>query len=509
MKSPNPCGIHVQPRDPRFNRQEFIDHCIKAQYTTVSVLDDFQLAMDLTDALPNAYIVHRIYEKLEPGPRKVGPWANAPETNDPALIKTDAINYLESRRSEWADSDPRAKKVYLNISCDGGGSRSQNEWYEEMMNYSIALDICLVIGNWGSGRLQEGQGADPNWWLTDGAELLRTMAKYKDTGLFILGLHEYTTFYAWAVSDGLAPERVNGWKFENAPALVDFTKPQWHIGRMYGMVKACQSLSIECPKVIITEGLLDDMQDISKRMPVKLQAGAKSVRGWWTLEPQFREWYPTIDPGEVYARMGTWAWEAVYAPMGCVVGTTGFTWNDASGSDYESFRIDNSGAYRKYMENYAVPVSTPPSYPYDPKWTLTSRKEIGGPSGVNLRIGPSVIYSSKGVLDQGTLLVIYEESKTVDGWVAVSRLTNGDFGWVNIMSANLITPPDSSPVIITEPISQPVSTPIPVVVTPSWKDKFTDIEMKIINAAVVYSQDAYPDPGSNLKLIISKLVKLL
>ncbi len=494
----NPCGLHVESRDNRFDRRVFFDHIILANYSTLAFMDDFQLAMDSQGVLPNAVISHRVYEKDNPGPPLIGSWAGAPQTNDHEAIKVSAMAYINSREAEWANPNPLAKQIYLNVNCEPTFTRSQCEWYVEMMHYCAPKGIRLLLGNFGSGRVKSGQGDDPNEWLTDGAELLQTFYKYQHTGLFLLGLHEYTTFYAWAVSNGQAPERPDGYKFENAPNPVDFTKPQWHIGRLYGVVTACQKLNppIDPPNIVISEALLDDMQDISKRMTVSLKKGLKSPNGWWTLEPQFRQWYPNRDPGEVYAGMSQWTWEAVYAPLGCVIGINNFTWNDASSKDWENFRVDNSIPYRKSMEAYR-PMSVLPVYVKDPTWSHRPQL-IGGPSGINLREQPNRASKSFGVLPAGTQVEYFPASKTVDGWVYIEKGSDANGGWISFSDANLIDLPLPPP-IVTQP---------PPAILVDWRTKFTDVQLKIINAAVAYSKDSYPDPGSHLKLIIATFVEI-
>lgn len=440
MPPMNPCGLHIQAQAPNVDRSKLIAHLRAANYGTVTILDDYKLAMELTDILPGAVIVHRAFEEPEPGP---------PRGASADVIKKHAVDYFQSKKAkEWGANDPRAKKVILNVNCECDWSRERCDWYAYMIEEAARFDIGLVVGNWAAGVIKSGMGSDPNAWLTDAELLLRTIAKYRDRNKYFIGLHEYSTFYVWAVMNGLAPERKDGWKFENAPKQIDWNQPQWHIGRCIGLVRACEKFGIAKAPILITECSLDDMQDISKRMPVKLAPGYSAPRGWRSLVPQWAEWYPGRDPGEIYADMNIWVWEKVYKPLGCVVGSHAYCYGDASGDKHlwKSFLVEDSPGYLQRMEKYArelaaqaAPLPKPAAAGSGESVTLTG----GGAS--NMRSGPGTDYPVIDSLPESTTITWYPAIKTKAGdynWIYIE--TAGRFGWIAERPGVTFTPAGSN-----------------------------------------------------------------
>lgn len=342
----NPIGLHIQAQDGRVDRTKLYTHVNTAQYTTTTVLDNFDVAAQIAHDLPECIVLLRYFKEEEWNPDK--------ET---------AVEHFHRRRSEWqAIIDAGLQDhVFLTIDCESQMTQVRCDGYADMIEEAVKVGVGLAVGGNSSGSVLSGWG-EPNGWYAIGRRLLITLAKYKHLKRYFLRHHHYTTYYMWAVSNGLAPSHENA-RWEKRPAKIDWSLPQWHIGRdCYGVMKTCDALGIAYPWTIIDEAGLDDMSDIQGRIPVKLD-GSDKAGGWHTLETQLHEWYG-IEPGEAYANMLIWAWETVYKPLGFVIGMHVFTYGDASPVEirrFEKFRVDNAPAYLRRMETYSQAEAPAPA----------------------------------------------------------------------------------------------------------------------------------------------------
>lgn len=361
----NPIGLHIQAQGKGFDRNATLAHVKKAQYLTCTVLDDLQLAIDLD--IP--YAVFRA-------------WAFEPNPGDnPKNAAKQAIAQIAT----WAATHHGGHNVLYNVNCEKTWSKSRNEMYSEMIELSADAAangipfVGLCVGNYGSGTVKSGQGDDPNWWASpDGELLLRTLAKHRDVKMpngsyaFVLGVHEYTGIHPWIASNG-AEKRLNP-QWEHRPRSIDWNKAQWHLGRAaQGIIEACEKYGIKPPRMLITECLIDDMDDVAYTFGNRDQNSTgldtiygygKKARGWRSLVPQWKKWYPgkDVENGGLYADMLKWTWETIYKPLGFVIGMHTYTW--ASTGDWESFRVDNAPGYISAMESYVQ--TTPPPQPEPP-----------------------------------------------------------------------------------------------------------------------------------------------
>lgn len=303
---PNPCGLHIQAAGQRFNRDALIQHVRAADYVTCTVLDDLQLAIDLN--IP--YAVFRAYS-FEPMPA---------DQSDGAA--RDAARKAMEQIRGWVQTHNNNRNVLFMVNCEQGWSPARNMMYTYMIEDSAndpGGPIGLCVGNYASGAIKAGQGGEPNHWHDQAEPLLRTLAKYKDKRLpngshaFVLGDHYYTGIFPWISVNGGEKNRQPRW--EDRPLSIDWAKPQWHLGRgVQGIMKACAEWGIEPPPMLITESLIDDMDDVaytfgdrnSRNTGLKLAPGYEKARGWRSLVPQWGEWYANRDAGEVLADMTIW-----------------------------------------------------------------------------------------------------------------------------------------------------------------------------------------------------------
>lgn len=334
----NPIGLFIQGQDPNLNRARLFQHLAQANYTTISVMDNLGLAKDIKSVLPRCVVIHR-HSDWEPAPG--------------AQSFQDLRNLLLSYRDSG---------IVLMVNCEQGFSPERCEMWSTMILIAATFGVHLCVGNMASGTVKCGQGGDPNEWTsTQARHLLATLI---DNPGNLLGVHEYTSFFTWLVANG-------GWGEPSVmPVHVDWTKPQWHLGRnLQGIMAACRQLSLpfERLRLVITEGFLDNMNDVASHYPGISSDGWASLVPWWRTTA-----FPDRDPELTLVANHVWAWEKVYAPLGeVVVGAHVFCYGNASGDPrWNRFRVDWAATYLAAMEAYQPdlggtplpgPVDQPPS----------------------------------------------------------------------------------------------------------------------------------------------------
>lgn len=326
----NPIGYLIQAQNLP-DKTALLDHLQQIKPATVSVLDDYALCVQIQNLLPACVVVYRDYN-FEP----------LPSYSEATFLS--CLARLSDRR------------IVLMVNCEQGFDSDRVDMWVRMMATASKRGYRLCVGNVSSGSVKCGQGNDPNEWFTIGEPLLRAFKEYPE---HYLGFHEYTLPFAWSVSNGTYGDP------QHPPNVLDWTKPQWHIGRnVQGITTACAALKIAPPKCIVTECLFDTMNDVVTHFGMKAD-------GWKTLQAKWTEWYPLKPSGDVLADQHQWAWEKAYAPCGFVVGMHVYTWNSAS-DRWHNYRVDDNPEYLKRMVAYhpAPPIPAPlppPPLPIPPK----------------------------------------------------------------------------------------------------------------------------------------------
>jgi hypothetical protein len=405
---PNPIGLHIQGQDPNLDRAKLIEHCRNSDYTTVTVMDNFDLAIQIKDALPNCVVVHRASD-FEPAPG------------------SDPVNALRRHLGSLRQD----KRIVIMVNCEQGLSQERMNMYADMIPVANGMGWFLCVGNPSSGSVKSGQGSDPNDWLL-AKRLFEVMAAFPGN---FLGIHEYTGFFAWAVSNG----RFN--LPNEKPVHLEWNKDQWHIGRnIQGIRAALKAYGIpdSAIKIVVTEGVIDQMNDIQAMYP-----GVKSD-GWQLLIGKWAEWFPGKHAQDVLADMHIWTWEEAYLPSGMVIGIHVYCYGDASGRGrWGTYRVDG-GTYMKRMEGYRSPgyISDPIVVPEitelvnplasdSPLWLIGTVTPIG--DYANLRFAPSSENNRPfGRLEDGQMC-LYAHNPAWGSWAQVKYEINGEFihAWVS------------------------------------------------------------------------------
>lgn len=355
---PNPIGLFIQAQGVG-DKAALIEHCRKADYATVSVMDDFELCRQIKNALPDCVVVYR----------------------DSTFKPLPSLNYDQMFRKFISGIQSQDKRIVLMVNCEDGFSADHCAMWTWMMQNADGWKLC--VGNPSSGSVKSGQGDDPNDWLNAGKGLLRALNDHPGN---VVGFHEYTLPFAWAVSNGEYGSPYY------APNELDWSKPQWHIGRnVQGIQAACKALGIKPPQCIVTEGLIDTMNDVVAHFGLKAD-------GYRQLENQWMQWYGK-DSGDVLADMHIWAWEKVYAPCKFVIGTHTFCYSDTAAQLWTNYRVDNNPRYLARMESYRpnapAPIEPPkPTFKFYPAdfdtraVNVTITPALG--LGANVRTEPSL-----------------------------------------------------------------------------------------------------------------------
>lgn len=348
----------------------FITHAVAANLKTAGIMDNFGLAVRLKNALPDCIVVHRD-SNFEPSPG-----AHAVQS----LL--DLLDGIESKD----------KRIVIAVNCEYGWDADRVNMWCDMIEAAAKVGWNLCVGNTSCGSIKCGQGNDKNDWLTTGARLLKVLM---DNPGNYFGAHNYTGPFLWLVANG-------GWGDPKSPPdKIDWTKPQWHLGReVQGIIAACKALGyeklLERQFIIITEGLFDQMNDTALN-PDNPYHTILSNRWRWLVN-KWAEWYPGKDAQDVLADQSIWAWEKIYAVSGIVVGIHMFTWLDAGGQ-WQEDRIDNAPIYLKRMEHYRS-VAAPPPAVIPPAPAPVTPPPDDATERINLQIKLVQIQKARVVLNQ-------------------------------------------------------------------------------------------------------------
>lgn len=390
----NPIGVVALPQGLGFNRDSFLRHVRESNMKCAVVLDDLPLCAELGIPLP----IYRSYT-FEPNPVK-----------NPKEAARNAVNHITST--------PRFSEVLWQINNEPDVTQERFDMYAEMIRIiaTEALPIRCVFGNFASGSVKCGQGGDSNEWLTKGESFLDILSRNPQ---HFIGVHEYTSYYPWYVSDGGKYMAHTTWK--NRPSHLDWSLPQWHLGRnSQGIKSACDALFLLPPKVIVTEALIDRMNDVVREPNLN---GYKTYLSRWAVQ------FPEYSLGELYSEFLIWAWETVYAKAPVPVeAVTTFCYGNTG--NWGNYNVADDAAYLKGMEEYRyAPPDAPPTPP-----DLSNPKEmqINLPGAfVNLRSDPSVL-SEVLLTVPNKATVTYFPNSLKTGWVAL-RYDN-ILGWVSLQN---------------------------------------------------------------------------
>lgn len=406
----NPIGVVALPQGRGFNRDSFLRHVRESNMKCAVVLDDLQLCKDLHIPYP----IYRSYT-FEPNP------GNSPET---ALASAkNAVNFIASQ--------PGYSEVIWHINNEPDVTNLRFNMYAFMMEEigDRKLPIRCVFGNFASGSVRCGQGTDENEWITKAEMFLFSLETYTQ---HFIGVHEYTSYYPWYVSDGGKYMSNTTWK--NRPTKLDWSLPQWHLGRnSQGIAEACAHHGVKLPRMLVTEALIDRMNDVVRERELN---GYKTYRDRWAVQ------FPEYSLGELYSEFLIWAWETIYVQSPVPVEAVA-TFCYGNTGNWDNYDVAPDPAYLRGMEEYRY---APPEAPVpQPAPDISNPKEmrIRMPSDfVNLRRNADVLSDVLLTIPKDSQVTLFPNS-TRNGWIGL-RYDNL-MGWVSLQAGKVFFEAVTSP----------------------------------------------------------------
>lgn len=337
----NPCGLFIQGQGMGDGEMAgMVEHIFRANYSTVSVFNNFGLCSRIKDRVPDCDVVYRSTGG-EPSP------------------SGDNKKWM----SDYIRNTPPDKRIRLMVNCENGFTPDRVKMNIDFIDVANNEGWKLCVANTGSGTVKSGQlrgdgSHEINEWLTIGAPLLKKLAENPEQGL---GWHNYTSVFAWIVSNGTYMFQ----KHDKKP-VIDWKLAQWHMGRdLQGINAACDELKIITPLQFGTEWWVDQMNDIQLNVDNPYHQ-YKSNR-WRNLIDPWRTLYPGQDAEDILADHSYWLWDNIFGKYGRgrVVGmhfftalSTALSQNEWAGDD-----VANAPKFLARQEAYHPAVSPPIDLP--------------------------------------------------------------------------------------------------------------------------------------------------
>lgn len=334
----NPAGLFAQAQgmgDGEMNT--FVEHCFRANYSTVSIMDNLGLCSRVKNRVPDCDVVFRA-SGFEP----------APSGDNKKALNT------------WFQTIPD-RRIRLMVNCENGFTADRVKMAMDHITAAEDDGRKLLVLNTGSGTVKGGQlrgdgTHEPNEWLTIGAPLLQFLSTRPTQAI---GVHNYTSVFAWIVSNG-----TYAFGDPHKSPVIDWKLAQWHIGRdLQGIVEACKVLKVNLPSLIVSECWVDQMNDIQEN-PSNPYHMFKSNR-WRNLIEPWKQIYPGLNAENILADQFYWTWENVFSVYGNVIGMHFFTYLSTalSQGEWKDDDVANAPQFLKRQEAYHPSVVQSPSQP--------------------------------------------------------------------------------------------------------------------------------------------------
>lgn len=384
-----------------------IEHARRLNSTVHVVMDDFGLAQRMAAELPDAMIIHRVWN----------PFRHPNDTDDWTRHTPDEY----ARVITSYNPDPT---IYCYVLNEPGGSvRQLVDWliaFMDLTGRDGRYPQRCVIGNLAIGKNLNitpdmRDIADRDAWL----DLTRAFVRHANW--HVLGIHEYTTGVFPAALMAGWPDNLfdfdalrdrDAWptRFQLTRNADGTLPPYWHIGRFVWWYIVGTEAGLPFPEFAITEMWLDDMTDVRQRVLEPLEArygasGYDKMRGPWTYEDYAAAVWPNV-PYTTVLRWQLEAWQSIYASVSECIGGTIFSWTNAADWKGSGFgfaaswphgTLDEVQQFHAELEqlphidsNGGEPVVTLPDV-NDLNWREGKARSTA--RATNVRSGPSTNYS--------------------------------------------------------------------------------------------------------------------
>lgn len=387
------------------------------------IMDGMGLAAEIARLLPECIVIHRDYTSYNGDddlPLKISP-------------------------GQWVNSE--VAKGNLNIwryCCNEVAFDQHNlDWMSSVIAQAVPRGLKLVIGGWAVGN------PTPEAWPM-AREFLTLVSQNRAT--VIVNLHEYfagcpTSGYYGGYPDnaGVPPGQSGGQNLVPSsawPANISGIT-MWHCGRFKFMVDYCKSISLQPPRLIMTEAGADDVSDIKQWLQTLVKTPPyDSIRGWKTLREQWKIWYPQWSFDRAYFEMLSYLDDIVYQNT-CVEAELIFTWSD--NPTWESFNVAHATEFQGYMLQQQASNPIPPDPPdFDYGAMVLSTIDITNPNfdTLNLRSTPDLLHQPIEYVHDGEQVEYSENGSFADNyeWRKTKRIETGTTGYLAKTSSYTVTP---------------------------------------------------------------------
>lgn len=389
------------------NRAALAQHLSRTKPRWLLVLDNLDLAKDIKQSCPATNVIFRAWP-------------------DEALhTRFTPQQWVSQKLAERGD-------LWFHTHNEPGFSDAVLDWTAQVIELAASGGLKVVVLN-----LSAGTPAPEDWKRPAARRVLEALDKHRATA--VLGLHEY---FGGVVTSGFVggfPTRIQ--PADWPPSVADITC--WHCGRFRLLMSACADMGIQPPRIVLTEHGADDMSDIKAWLDTLQKTPPHgSIRGWRTLEAQWRAWWTGWTADRAYFEQLAYADRVIYA--GSPVEAQLVFCYGASSADWQQFNIETSGELLTRLEEYAkseLPPEPPPKPPAPGAYILRRP-----PGRSNVRAAPKLGDNILSEVGDGDEITVGEDKPVMaDGYTWLPVTTRIVFGWLALLDGMRFEPVPTAP----------------------------------------------------------------
>jgi hypothetical protein len=316
---------------------------------------------------------------------------------------------------------------FIGLRFEAAAVKSSVRWATEVIPACRRYGLKVVVLNLSGGT------PSPDAWKEPAAQdLLRLLDTNRD--MAVIGLHEYACAVITSGFIGGYPQYIlpDSWPKD----VSDLT--MWHCGRYRFLIRACESLGIKPPRIVITEFGFDDMSDIKGYTDMLPRTPPyTSIRGWRSLVEAWKQLYSSTGWTALdtlfnsYKYAATVIYPAVEGALIFSRGASSALWTQF---DCEDDEFDNR-LIAFANEDVVIPPA-PPTTPAPGRYRVEFRDANGNPRPtreINLRLTANGTIT--GTVKHGDVIAILPGQPERNGdywWLHVDFA--GVMGWIALVS---------------------------------------------------------------------------
>lgn len=259
---------------------------------------------------------------------------------------------------------------FIGLRFEAAAVKSSVRWATEVIPACRRYGLKVVVLNLSGGT------PSPDAWKEPAAQdLLRLLDTNRD--MAVIGLHEYACAVITSGFIGGYPQYIlpDSWPKD----VSDLT--MWHCGRYRFLIRACESLGIKPPRIVITEFGFDDMSDIKGYTDMLPRTPPyTSIRGWRSLVEAWKQLYSSTGWTALDTLFNSYKYAAtvIYSHQ-AVEGVLIFS-RGASSSIWTQFDCEEDEVDNRLIDfaNEGIPPA-PPATPAPGRYRVEFRTPDGQP----------------------------------------------------------------------------------------------------------------------------------